>query len=123
MDMHPRKQHVAGMTCTLKIEHAIVDFDTWKAAFERDPVGRERSGSAATACSDRWMIRSTCSSTWTSTGARKPRPSSPACNACGVESTSRPVCRAGLAPIRRLPERGSSRRSLLRRMGDVLLCR
>jgi hypothetical protein len=32
------------MTTTLKIEHAIVDFETWKQAFERDPIGRERSG-------------------------------------------------------------------------------
>ncbi len=32
------------MTTTLKIEHAIVDFETWKAAFERDPAGREASG-------------------------------------------------------------------------------
>lgn len=32
------------MTATLRIEHAIVDFDTWKRAFERDPIGRERSG-------------------------------------------------------------------------------
>jgi hypothetical protein len=31
-------------TATLQIEHAILDFDTWKAAFERDPIGRERSG-------------------------------------------------------------------------------
>jgi len=29
---------------TLKIEHAIRDFDTWKAAFERDPIGRRRGG-------------------------------------------------------------------------------
>jgi len=29
---------------TLKIEHGIVDFDTWKRAFERDPIGREASG-------------------------------------------------------------------------------
>jgi hypothetical protein len=29
---------------TLKIEHAVRDFDTWKAAFERDPVGRKRGG-------------------------------------------------------------------------------
>jgi hypothetical protein len=29
---------------TLKIEHAIVDFETWKQAFERDPIGRQRSG-------------------------------------------------------------------------------
>jgi hypothetical protein len=29
---------------TLKIEHAIRDFDTWKAAFERDPVGRRQGG-------------------------------------------------------------------------------
>ena len=32
------------MTTTLKIEHAIVNFETWKEAFERDPIGRERSG-------------------------------------------------------------------------------
>jgi hypothetical protein len=31
-------------TTTLKIEHPIVDFDTWRAAFERDPIGREQSG-------------------------------------------------------------------------------
>ena len=35
---------LAAMTTTLKIEHAIVDFETWKQAFERDPVGRERAG-------------------------------------------------------------------------------
>ena len=29
---------------TLRIEHGIRDFDTWKAAFDRDPIGRERSG-------------------------------------------------------------------------------
>jgi hypothetical protein len=29
---------------TLHIEHAIRDFDTWKAAFDRDPIGREQSG-------------------------------------------------------------------------------
>lgn len=29
---------------TLHIEHAIRDFDTWKAAFDRDPIGRERAG-------------------------------------------------------------------------------
>jgi hypothetical protein len=29
---------------TLHIEHPIRDFDTWKAAFERDPIGRQRSG-------------------------------------------------------------------------------
>ena len=29
---------------TLKIEHAIRDFDTWKAAFERDPAGRRQAG-------------------------------------------------------------------------------
>jgi hypothetical protein len=30
--------------CTLRIEHDIVDFGTWKAAFDRDPVGRRQSG-------------------------------------------------------------------------------
>jgi hypothetical protein len=28
----------------LRLEHAISDFDVWKAAFDRDPVHRERSG-------------------------------------------------------------------------------
>ena len=28
----------------LRIEHAIRDFATWKAAFERDPAGRRQSG-------------------------------------------------------------------------------
>jgi hypothetical protein len=28
----------------LHIERPIRDFDTWKAAFERDPAGRQRSG-------------------------------------------------------------------------------
>lgn len=30
--------------CTLKIEHPIGDFETWKAAFERDPIGRKKAG-------------------------------------------------------------------------------
>ena len=29
---------------TLKIEHPIRDFDLWRAAFERDPVGRQQNG-------------------------------------------------------------------------------
>jgi hypothetical protein len=29
---------------TLHIEHPIRDFESWKAAFDRDPAGRERSG-------------------------------------------------------------------------------
>ena len=29
---------------TLMIEHPIVDFDTWKAAFDRDPAERKKSG-------------------------------------------------------------------------------
>lgn len=28
----------------LRIEHRVPDFGGWKAAFESDPVGRERSG-------------------------------------------------------------------------------
>lgn len=28
----------------LHIEHAVPDFDNWKAAFDSDPVGRQRSG-------------------------------------------------------------------------------
>jgi hypothetical protein len=41
--VHTRKGHLDVMY-TLKIEHAIRDFDIWKAAFERDPIGRQRSG-------------------------------------------------------------------------------
>jgi hypothetical protein len=29
---------------TLHIEHQIRDFDTWKAAFDSDPAGRQQSG-------------------------------------------------------------------------------
>jgi hypothetical protein len=29
---------------TLKIEHAIVDFETWKTAFDHDPAGRQQAG-------------------------------------------------------------------------------
>ena len=28
----------------LQIEHAVRDYDTWKRAFDSDPVGRERGG-------------------------------------------------------------------------------
>ncbi len=28
----------------LRIEHAVPDFDAWREAFERDPIGRERAG-------------------------------------------------------------------------------
>lgn len=29
---------------TVRIEHQIHDFETWKAAFDRDPAGRQQSG-------------------------------------------------------------------------------
>lgn len=29
---------------TLQVEHQISDFDTWKAAFDRDPIDRRGSG-------------------------------------------------------------------------------
>jgi quinol monooxygenase YgiN len=29
---------------TLRIEHAISDYDTWRAAFDRDPAQRKQSG-------------------------------------------------------------------------------
>ena len=32
------------MTATVRIEHTVVDFDTWKATFDRDPIGREGIG-------------------------------------------------------------------------------
>jgi hypothetical protein len=28
----------------LRIEHPVPDYDAWKASFESDPIGRERSG-------------------------------------------------------------------------------
>ena len=28
----------------LRIEHTVSDFDSWKKAFDSDPVGREKSG-------------------------------------------------------------------------------
>jgi hypothetical protein len=28
----------------LRVEHAVPDFDTWKQAFDGDPIGRERGG-------------------------------------------------------------------------------
>ena len=28
----------------LRIEHPVPDFDTWKAAFDSDPIGRQKSG-------------------------------------------------------------------------------
>ena len=28
----------------LRIEHPVFDFDSWKKAFDADPVGREKSG-------------------------------------------------------------------------------
>ena len=28
----------------VQIEHPVRDFDSWKAAFDRDPIGREASG-------------------------------------------------------------------------------
>jgi hypothetical protein len=28
----------------LQIEHPVPDYDTWKAAFDSDPIGREKSG-------------------------------------------------------------------------------
>jgi hypothetical protein len=29
---------------TIRIEHPVPDFDAWKQAFDRDPLGRDRSG-------------------------------------------------------------------------------
>ncbi len=29
---------------TIRIEHLTADYDAWKAAFDSDPVGRERGG-------------------------------------------------------------------------------
>ncbi|MGI8828869.1 MAG: hypothetical protein ACR2I5_03735 [Candidatus Limnocylindria bacterium] len=32
------------MTATVRIQHTVVDFDTWKATFDRDPIGRQQVG-------------------------------------------------------------------------------
>jgi hypothetical protein len=32
------------MTATVRIEHTVIDYDAWKATFDRDPIGRERVG-------------------------------------------------------------------------------
>lgn len=32
------------MSVLIRIEHPITDFETWKAAFDRDPVSREAGG-------------------------------------------------------------------------------
>ncbi len=31
-------------TSTLRIEHKVEDFDSWKRAFDSDPIGRQKSG-------------------------------------------------------------------------------
>lgn len=33
-----------GKTFILRIDHAVSDYDAWKAVFDSDPVGREKSG-------------------------------------------------------------------------------
>jgi hypothetical protein len=32
------------MTAILRIEHPVPDYDRWKAAFDADPIGRDRMG-------------------------------------------------------------------------------
>ena len=41
----------------LRLEHAISDFDVWKAAFDRDPARREQSGVPAIGCTGRWTTQ------------------------------------------------------------------
>jgi len=35
---------IKKMVYILRIEHPVADYDAWKAAFDSDPIGRERSG-------------------------------------------------------------------------------
>src|SRR5215204_2307779 len=35
---------IKKMVYILRIEHPVADYDAWKAAFDNDPIGRERSG-------------------------------------------------------------------------------
>jgi hypothetical protein len=45
MAVHRRKDgRQEGPMFTLKIEHPIHDFETWNAAFARDPLGRRQAG-------------------------------------------------------------------------------
>ena len=32
------------MAAILRIQHPVIDYAAWKAAFDSDPIGRERSG-------------------------------------------------------------------------------
>ena len=32
------------MSIMLRIEHSVSNFDSWKKAFDRDPIGRQKSG-------------------------------------------------------------------------------
>lgn len=34
----------AAATTVLRIEHGVADYDSWKAAFDADPIGRTASG-------------------------------------------------------------------------------
>jgi hypothetical protein len=34
---------IKKMVYILRIEHPVADYDAWKAAFDSDPIGRERS--------------------------------------------------------------------------------
>ncbi len=43
----------------LRIEYQIHNFDSWKAAFDSDPAGRQQSGAIATGFSDPSTIRTT----------------------------------------------------------------
>jgi hypothetical protein len=35
---------IKKMVYILRVEHPVADYDAWKAAFDSDPIGRERSG-------------------------------------------------------------------------------
>jgi len=67
----------------LHVEHAISDFETWKRAFDSDPVQREQSGVRRYRDSGRTTIPTTSSSTSSSTLPARRSPFKPSSRACG----------------------------------------
>lgn len=44
MDVTENRDRSTGTPSILRIEHSVRDYETWKAAFDSDPVGRAKSG-------------------------------------------------------------------------------
>jgi hypothetical protein len=48
-----------GEVYILRINHPVADYDAWKVAFDRDPIGRERSSVRRYRICARQTIRAT----------------------------------------------------------------